>query len=449
MRYLALTIALILLSCDRNGTDDLTLSGVQIIQTSGNEKYVNQAADVIFNQDSFYSFYLELPERSLAFLDANPTAEEYVEGTLKFKDEIISPVGIRYKGSIGAFVGSVSGENWTNPSGYKTATKLSTKIKINWLDNHKTFYGLKKLQLHSQNLDPSQMHERLAYWLYRQMGVIAPRSVHAKLYINNIFQGVYALTEQIDDQFIKANFNDHNGNLYKEIWPLKSDGTAMDENSLKNALKTNQSDGDVSRMKSFAQQIIDSDDNNLSTVVAQSMDTSQIVAYTIVDRMIKNDDGAFHWYCFFQECAPHNFYWYENTNGEFTLIPWDMDNAFENINNNTNPVTLIADELGEQSNNCSPFPYGEAGLSQKSAACDKLTLSWTKFTALKNNLKETFINGPFSGAEIEEKLQTWSHQIESATAQASQSHKDAISLDDWHNAVEDLRLKIDFARDNY
>ena len=97
-------------------------------------------------------------------------------------------------------------------------------------------------------------------------------------------------------------------------------------------------------MKSFAQQIIDSDDNNLSTVVAQSMDTSQIVAYTIVDRMIKNDDGAFHWYCF-SECAPHNFYWYENTNGEFTLIPWDMDNAFENINNNTNPVTLIADNL--------------------------------------------------------------------------------------------------------
>ena len=32
------------------------------------------------------------------------------------------------------------------------------KIKINWKGDNK-FYGMKKLQFHSQNLDKSKMHE--------------------------------------------------------------------------------------------------------------------------------------------------------------------------------------------------------------------------------------------------------------------------------------------------
>ena len=47
-------------------------------------------------------------------------------------------------------------------------------------------------------------------WLlaFREMGVMAPRSVHARLNINGEFSGVYALTEQIDSQFVEYNFQD-------------------------------------------------------------------------------------------------------------------------------------------------------------------------------------------------------------------------------------------------
>ena len=69
------------------------------------------------------------------------------------------------------------------------------------------------------------------------MGVPAPRSVHARLIINGQFNGIYALTEQIDGRFTRENFDDGTGNLYKEIWPITNSGVAMPAEPLQNALK--------------------------------------------------------------------------------------------------------------------------------------------------------------------------------------------------------------------
>ena len=173
----------------------------------GDENFLNEKSDYIFDQDKFHTFELNLPSASLAELDADPAAEEYVEGSLSFEGETLGKVGIRYKGSIGAFVNCLSGSNVFNPSGSKTCTKLSMKVKVNWENSDDTFFGLKKLQFHSQNNDQSQMRERLGYWLYREMGVAAPRSIHSRLVVNGQFMGVFALTEQIDGRFTRFNYD--------------------------------------------------------------------------------------------------------------------------------------------------------------------------------------------------------------------------------------------------
>ena len=63
------------------------------------------------------------------------------------------------------------------------------------------------------NLDKSQLHDRLGYWLYREMGVPAPRAIHANLYINGAYNGLFSMVEQIDEQFASFNFSDGSGNL--------------------------------------------------------------------------------------------------------------------------------------------------------------------------------------------------------------------------------------------
>jgi hypothetical protein len=415
---------------------------------AGDEKYLNTDSDYIFDQNKLLTFELNLPSADLAKIDADPSAEEYVEGSLTFEGETIHKVGIRYKGSIGAFVGCLTGKDWANPSGSKTCTKLSMKVKINWTDSDFKFYGLKKLQFHSLNNDDSQMRERLGYWLFRSMGIPAPRAVHARLMINGKYSGLYCLVEQIDGRFTRYHFDDGKGNLYKEVWPLNSNGQVRSAQSYLKALKTNEDENpSVEMIQQFAQEIVNADTDDLKAVIAKWMDIEEIINYAVVDRVIRNDDGAFHWYCNGNSCNPHNYYWYEqNERQTMHLIPWDLDHAFENIISNVNPVTPIADDWGHISNDCQPFRFGIFGPRQRSATCDKLTKGWTLFTDEFQQTKQQFINGPFAETSVLAQLDAWEAQIKAATKEAQESHSDALSMNQWENALNTLKSQLEFAR---
>lgn len=453
--FISIYISVFLLfgSCKKNPSATEEFDPNFIVPTiipSGNESYIEENSDIIFDQKSLHTFELLIPEDALSFLDNDPVAEEYVEGMLIFDGDTLSPVGIRYKGSIGAFVGCTSGRDFSNPSGEKTCTKLSMKVKIDWEDREERFYGLKKLQFHSQNLDDSKMHERLGYWLFREMGVPTSRSVHARLMINKEFSGLYALTEQLDSRFVKQNFNDDDGNLYKEVWPLSTFGSPFPEQVYIDALKTNENDDPSAELiREFGQRVAEATPTELANIIQEFMNLDQIMSLIAVDRIIRNDDGPFHWYCGSGFCSNHNYYWYEEPNNrKLHLIPWDLDNAFENINDNSNPVTPIADNFGEITNNCSPFRFGPWNLTQRSAACDKLTAGWATFMTEYNQKRSEFKNGPFSENQVDQLLDAWSNQIRSAVAEADALYNEAISVTEWESALEELKEKLKYAREN-
>ena len=420
-----------------------------IIKPDGSEQYLNSNSDFIFDQNELRTFELKLSEKDLEKIDSDPTAEQYVEGMMVFEGDTISPIGIRYKGSVGAWVGCVDGENWFEPSGKKICTKLSTKVKINWKGRDERFYGLKKLQFHAQNLDPSLMHERLGYWLFRSMGVEAPRSVHARLVINGEFIGLYALTEQIDGAFTDYHFDDKDGNLYKEVWPLNMNGEPMDSPSLISALKTNEDDNPSTDIISgFADKLYNGKESDIPNIISEYMDINKVLSMVVVDRAIRHDDGFLHWYCSEDGCASHNFYWYEEPNNKkVNLIPWDLDNAFENIIKNANPVTPIADEWGKISNNCNPFPYGEFGMYQWSAACDRLTGGWARDKELYEELKNKFIQGPFAASNVNALLTAWSEQIRPVVKEAQDKNTwDQLTVQQWESKLYELIDQLEFAR---
>lgn len=445
----SIIISLITVSCLTDST--YAKYTIDTIVPTGNEKYVNGSSDYIFDQNALHTFELSIPLSDLKKIDSDPAAEEYVAANLKFNGEELSPVGLRYKGSVGAFVGAVSGRDWANPSGHKTATKLSMKVKIDWEDSARTFYGLKKLQFHSQNLDPSKMHERLGYWLFREMGVVAPRSVHARVIINGVYSGVYALTEQIDEQFIKYNYKDTSGNLYKEVWPVDYLGVATEHDEFLENLKTNIAEElNTNMIENFADDIVKANDDELRALIIKRMNLDQIISYTVVDRMIKNDDGAFHWYCGSEGCGNHNYYWYEEPSSQkLHLIPWDLDDAFQNIGYGKSPVTRIHNKWGEISNDCEPFPAYARGTYQKSAACDKLTGGWVSFKHEYDSLKMVFKNGPFSEEVVNGKVDEWSDQIREATREARKMHRDAIKEKKWDEALDNLRGELSHSRLSY
>ena len=424
---------------------------VPTINPNGNEQYLNLSSDFIFDQNELRTFELKLTEKDLEKIDGDPTAEQYVEGMLIFEGDTISPVGIRYKGSVGAWVGCVDGPNPFEPSGKKICTKLSTKVKINWKGRDERFYGLKKLQFHAQNLDKSHLRERLGYWLFKTMGVETSRSVHARLVINGEFSGLYALTEQIDGAFTDYHFDDKDGNLYKEVWPLYMNGKPMNPQTLITALKTNEDDNPSTDIISgFADKLSNAEKSDIPNIISEYMDINKIISLAVVDRTIRHDDGFLHWYCDEGGCSSHNFYWYEEPNKKkVNLIPWDLDNAFENIIKHANPVTPIADEWGQITNNCNPFPYGDFGLYQWSASCDKLTGGWAMHKELYAELKEKFIQGPFAASNVNVLLATWSDQIRPVVKEAQDKNTwDQLTVQEWESKLYDLIDQLEFARNN-
>ena len=400
----------------------------------------------IFDQERLHTFELTLSDEALAQIDRNPSAEEWVLGSLTFEGETIDRVGIRYKGSIGAWVGCLSDPDWTDPSGHKVCTKLSMKVKVNWDDSNREFHGLRRLQLHSMNLDPSQMHERLGYWLFREMGVPAPRSVHARLIVNGTYVGVFALTEQIDGRFTRHNFDDGTGNLYKEVWPLHA-GYVTGDLFFVEALKTNEDENpSIELIKNFGSEVKAAGPDGAAEVVDRWMDVDEVLAWAVVDRTIRNDDGPFHWYCF-GECRPHNYYWYEEpTAGTLHLIPWDLDNAFQNIVKDSNPVTPVADAWGEITRDCQRFGYGDWGLLQRSAACDPVFAAWATFDDDYGRLLDEFLDGPFAEELVTAQVEAWVAQIADATTEAADAHDDAVSVRKWTGAVDELLAALDHAR---
>lgn len=431
------------------GEEDPTVTTVGAPVEIPSPNWQSGLSDYLYDQEVLHTFELTISDEAFADINSDPSEEQYVEGSLTFEGETISPVGIRYKGSVGAWVGCVAGGSLFEPDGEKTCTKLSMKVKINWEDSSRTFWGVKKLQFHSMNLDPTQMHERLGYWLFRKIGVPAPRATHARLLINGNYVGLYSFVEQIDGRFVDRQFDDGDGNLYKEVWPLNHQGSARKRSEFRDALKTNEEDEvTVDHILNFSKELAAAQKSELPQIVAKWMDVDEIIRWAVVDRAIRNDDGPLHWYCF-DGCNNHNFYWYEEpTTGRLHLIPWDLDSAFANIVSDANPVTPIADKWGEITNDCRPFPYGQWNIPQWSATCDPLIGTWTTFVDEREAVWAAFLEGPFSAESTESILKQWAGQIHDATSEAAATHQDALEVEKWKAALSKLGSSLDFARVN-
>lgn len=428
-----------------------TAAPTTVAAAADEPRWATENEDVLFDQQQLHTFEIDLPPESLAELDADPGAEEYVEGSLTFLGETIEPIGIRYKGSVGAFVGCTAGPNPFAAAGPKTCTKLSMQLKINWDDPDRRFYDVRRIQLHAQNLDPSHLHERLGYWLFREMGVPAPRSTHARVVVNGEYVGLFALTEELDGRFTRANFDDGTGNLYKEMWPFDAAGEPRPESDFLDALATNSDeDVDADIITTFAEEFAaaGSDDERLD-VLGRFFDVDTLVTTMVVDRAIRHDDGPLHWYCM-PMCEPHNFYFYEDpTRERLTLVPWDLDNAFDALvpGSSVGNFIAIADEFGDISNDCQPFPFGAFNLLQRSAACDPLVATIASLTDDYDRIHADLLAGPFSAAAIDEQLAAWTEQIEPAIAEAAELHDDAPTVDEWRAAVDRLLVALQASRD--
>jgi len=403
-----------------------------------------EAAAAMFSEGSIRTFNLILPEANLETINANPTAEQWVEGTLEMEGDIAQRVGIRYKGSEGAWYDCVQGGPW---GGGRKICPLNMKVKIDYQADA-TFHGLKTLQFHAMNDHPGKLTETVAYWFVRQMGIPAPRTAYCKLFINGQFEGLYLHVEQMDGRFVDAWQPDSDANLFKEIWPLAWDGTANSEAAMISALRSNEKKADVGNLRAFALELEAAADlTAVRAAIEKWMDVDQALALAALTLALDDDDGAFHWYALDEAspnaARPHNFYWLEDpARGKFHLLPWDLDKSFTLVANpDTSNAIELLDPWGTTSHDCQN--YGP-GWPQRSAACDRLVAGMASYPDRYQAKLKAILQGPF--AEVDAFVAAWIARLEPVIAALPATNGQGISVANWKAGVADLQREIADAR---
>lgn len=398
--------------------------------------------DHVFDETQAQAYYLTFSDENYAKLMDLSTLllsrtevneDRYVEASLRFGDTELPSIAVRFKGQFSIW-GCVDFPTATRRVRVEpffgeidVCQRFSMKLDFNEYQKDARLDGLKKLNLHAMSADPSKMRERLGYSLYRDMGVLAPRAVHARVYINGEYHGLFAAIEEVDGRFSANRFpTSGDGNLYKELWP----SPFVTADDAKAALKTNDDPPgvDVSDFMSFRDDALAATETDFASTLAPHIDFDYLARYIVVNRAINDFDGAMaFYYGWGPPPANHNLYWYHDTeSGKFQLIPWDLDKSFwypepnfwsdnaphgESITPNWNVVTDDCDGY------VATFDNLNVAYRMMAIDCDPLLrlLRGQVYDGQKA-MTEAFIAGPFSEPAVRAKLDAWQSQIADAIA---------------------------------
>lgn len=277
-----------------------------------------------FDETKLHSMHLTISREDSLLMERNAQLEEYQPAELKYNDAAIGKVGVRYKGSEYSIPRCFDKDG--NRSSYADCRNVSLKIKFDKYNDTTRFFEMKKLNLHSMSYDGSKMREMLAYGLFRDMGVYTCRTVFVKVYVNNVFRGLFTGVEEVDGRFTKSRWPQFgDGNLYKEAWP-----NSLNKAYIKTKLETNNDPEDSVppiRLADMTKTIRASTPGTFLSDIKPYMNIDYFLDYIVVDRAIHNADGIMTWYYEKNWQGNHNFYLYEeeNAGGKAWLIPWDLN----------------------------------------------------------------------------------------------------------------------------
>ncbi len=235
---------------------------------------------------------------------------------LEFDGVKLDTIGIRQRGNSSNIINSVK-------------FKKPFKLEINVFKNIK-LDGLKNLNLNNCTDDPSFVREAICYKLIRDLGLLAPRTSYAKVYINAQYWGLYLMVENVDKTFLKDHYggNANNGNLYKTaqtgqayLNPMDTaDSLYKDNSGLE--LKTNNSADDWSKLNHFIYIINNPNNVGFKDSLNKLFDVKAYLTLLALEELVFSWDS--YW------ANGNNYYLYEHPDGTIRWISWDMNETFPN-----------------------------------------------------------------------------------------------------------------------
>lgn len=326
-------------------------------------------AEPLFSSTAISRVSLRLGESEQEALRADSAT--YVHGDLEVElgDQrtiTLSDIGVRLKGQWG--------------SARNLDQKAAFLLKMNEFVKGQKLLGLTKLALNNMVQDSSMIHEQLAYLLFREMGIAAPRTGYATVSINTELFGLYSAVEVVDNEsFLDHWYASDQGNLYEGAYGSDIEGDRIDS--------YDQDRGDdVAFADLYALQT--NLDNlgggaNFMTDGAPYLDTSWFANFVATELMLSHWDGY--------AVTRNNYFLYPSVTGRWTFIPWGTDQTFGDSGYDIWQGDARVQRLCTASQDCR---------SAMAGAYDRLLALWTELDlltrvdALENLIRDAVVNDP-------------------------------------------------------
>ncbi len=212
----------------------------------------------------------------------------------------------------------------------RLSAKKSFKISLNSFKKGTNLFGVEKINLNGEHNDPTLLRSKISFNLFEDASIIAARSNHTELYINGEYYGVYMSVEQIDEEFLKRNYSDANGNLWKCLYPANLFYLGDNPDTYKNLnnnnspvyeLKTNEGSSDFTPLVILTKTINTYPLAQLASKTEEILHVDEPLKYFAMNLLLGQWDDY--------RGNNNNYYlYYTYSDKKFHIIPYDYDNTF-------------------------------------------------------------------------------------------------------------------------
>jgi spore coat protein CotH len=226
--------------------------------------------------------------------------------------------------------------------------KKSWKVFFPASDPFRSSEGpIHELNLNADYVDQALLRSYLGYDLFARAGVPTPRAGYARLFINDVYYGLFSQVEQVDERFLYRTGVEIHGNLYKPYYGflgIESNDWWYNYHYPK---KTNRQSG-IKDMIAFIELINHTSEEQFPWMIAKELDVNGWLDWYAVNILIGN-----------LEMMGKNYYLYHNlSTDQWAILPWDVDislghnegkeyGLFDRDISWDNPIDSGADPAGE------------------------------------------------------------------------------------------------------
>ncbi len=374
MRSLFYTLAILFLFCK------ITIG--QVGASIFDDSKIHTISINSLDRIKYEEFHDELFRVYKSDLKNNTSDKTYTAASVVIDSFTIDTIGLRYKGQ-------------STFKGLPANGKYSFKIDFNEFILGQKFDGLKKLSLNNNRLDVTCMRNKLALESMMRMGIEAPRTSYAKVFVNGANRGLYLLVEQVDEIFVNQRFSsDSTGFLYDVNGWTGGPQVAPTPSNLEKQLlpKTRRDENNYQSIIDVWNITNETPDSLFYDVVSEVYDYDNFIRQMAVQTFVGDRDH----YC----VSGSNHYLYQNPkSGKFVMIPWDYD------------LSWIKDWYGgDYLNIRNPVTWSDCSEHQNSVYATKM-LNVPEITNKYHHALCEVLNHGFDSLWVEERINTLSALI--------------------------------------